>query len=543
MNKTHLLLILFLISSNCILISQNNDWQPIPKKENSGYQFLMKQDANIFYIMDSAINIIDRDSIISKSKGYIARNLGILQESEYDEPILITYFSDRSKLHKMTGKRTAAYSQLKNQDTPVSTIGCVYDIGHSAMNKELMGLILYQKWGMQNDNRLVWLKEGLTTYANPEADSCDGHNLEERYVYLLQNNKLSDIIQFPQEKEILQYKIACNQSAYIVEYLLKDYGVEKLKELWLSGMRNFELVYGMKFEDVILKINTRLYKKYPTLINLNWVGFNKDCINPQHNDWLSAYIPPHISNSQLERMVTKEFGNLKFTVDSTMSMPERNDVVRKTKEYIAQCLELINEQPFDDSVHLVLVPTRNDMKNLLGEPIGGVAGLKNEHNPENSIYCVYGEIYSPLGHEIMHIVSGLKWGNEIGLGLIWLSEGLSVYADPSTESCGGLSIEERYAYLLQNNMLLDIDTLIQFPDDKAQVKIAYTQSAVIVEFLLRSYGIEQLKQLWKSSMKDFEKVYGIQLKDMIQRIDTELTKKYTEPMDFNWNDLNQNCIE
>ena len=44
-------------------------------------------------------------------------------------------------------------------------------------------------------------------------------------------------------------------------------------------------------------------------------------------------------------------------------------------------------------------------------------------------------------------------------------------------------------------------------------------------------------------VKDFEKVYGIQLKDMIQRIDTELTKKYTEPMDFNWNDLNQNCIE
>ena len=279
------------------------------------------------------------------------------------------------------------------------------------------------------------------------------------------------------------------------------------------------------------------------LLLILFLIFSNCILISQNNDWQPAYIPPHVSNSQLERMVTKEFGNLKFTVDPTMSMSERNDVVRKTKEYIAQCLELINEEPFDDSIHIYLVPTRNDMKNLLGRPIGGGAGLKNEHNPENSIYCVYGKVYSALGHEIMHIVSGLKWEDEMGLGLIWLSEGLSVYADPSTESCDGPSIEERYAYLLQNNMLLDIDTLIQFPDDKAQVKIAYTQSAVIVEFLLRSYGIEQLKQLWKSSMKDFEKVYGVQFKDMIQRINTELTKKYTEPVAFNWNDFNQNCIE
>lgn len=284
-------------------------------------------------------------------------------------------------------------------------------------------------------------------------------------------------------------------------------------------------------------------KRHLSLILL--LIFSNCILISQNKDWQPAYIPPHVSNSQLEMMVTKEFGNLKFTVDSAMSMSERNDVVRKTKEYIAQCLELINEKPFDDSIHIYLVPTRNDMKNLIGGPIGGMAGLKSKYNPENSIYCVYGRKHSSLKHEIMHMVVDLKWNDKIGSNLLWLSEGLATFAGPDAEDCDGHIIEERYVHFLQNDILFGADILVEFniENEKIQRKIAYNQSAYIVQYLLGNFGVRKLKCLWESDMDNFKEIYGIKFNDLILEINERLNRKYPTPIHFNWKGFTLDCIE
>lgn len=281
------------------------------------------------------------------------------------------------------------------------------------------------------------------------------------------------------------------------------------------------------------------------LLLILFLIFSNCILISQNNDWQPAYIPPHVSNSQLERMVTKEFGNLKFTVDPTMSMSERNDVVRKTKEYIAQCLELINEEPFDDSIHIYLVPTRNDMKNLIGGAIGGTSQTKSMFSSENSIYCVYGEKHSPLKHEIMHMVASLKWGDEIGVNLLWFSEGLATFFGSDAEDCDGHIIEERYVYFLQNNILFENDVLVEFKieNEKIQRKIAYNQSAYIVQYLLENFGVLKLKCLWESDMDNFEEIYGIKFNDLILEINERLNRKYPTPIHFNWKGFIFDCIE
>ena len=65
-------------------------------------------------------------------------------------------------------------------------------------------------------------------------------------------------------------------------------------------------------------------------------------------------------------MVTKKEGNLTFSFSKTLSPSEQKDLIARCKERIGKCLEFIGEPPFDDSIHLILVPTRNDMRFFFG---------------------------------------------------------------------------------------------------------------------------------------------------------------------------------
>ena len=66
--------------------------------------------------------------------------------------------------------------------------------------------------------------------------------------------------------------------AYIVGYLIDNYGMEKFKALWKEGMEDFEKIYAISLENCLQKINDKLYKKYPDPIDFNWEEFTKDCI-------------------------------------------------------------------------------------------------------------------------------------------------------------------------------------------------------------------------------------------------------------------------
>lgn len=512
------------------------DWE----KKESGF---FKQDNNIFYMVDSLIKEKDRNDIIATTKEYIKRDLELLQETDFSEPLVISSLHSRGEMHKLSGKRTSGFSIFKDSVGRFNLVVVVYDRNHFSLNRELMKVIVHSRWGKQDDNQLIWLKEGLATYANPEADGCDGLSVEEKYVYLIQNEKLIDLEQFSRDGTNAEYKAARIQSAYTVEYLLDKHGIDKLKQLWKDGMDDFEKIYGSSFNVLITDINKYLREKYTEPVLVSREIFSKDCIEPQPDDWLPAFKPFLHSSPKLDEMVTKDFGNLKLTVDSAMSIAQRNDAIKKAREYITQNLELMNEKEFNDSVHIYLSSDKQKIAELAGQSCNGLFRIKDEGFTENMVFGVYQQSYNPLKHELMHAVSFILWGENT---LNWLSEGLATYSDPQSCGCDGRTIEERNVFFLQSGKLLGADELIDFPDmeEKPRIHIAYNQSAYIVGVLLQRYGIEKIKALWQSNgMDDFEKIYGISFEKTISDINSELSEKYPEPIEFDWERFQKSCTE
>ena len=269
-----------------------------------------------------------------------------------------------------------------------------------------------------------------------------------------------------------------------------------------------------------------------------------------NDDWISTY-DLYDTNPHIKHMVTKEYGNLKFTVNSSMSIADRESAIAVTKEYIKQCLALINESEFEDSIHIALADNRSDMKNITGtEEFAGQAFHKEAgFIPEYTVACIYKNKYTPLKHELMHVVSFIKWGYNISmiypqhvLYPQWLVEGLATFADPNPWSCDGHTLEERYVYFLQTDKLLEESDLISFPDNLVEKTIAYNQSAYIVGYLYNNYGVEKLKTLWQSGTEQFEKIYGLSFEQITTNISDELNKKYPVPIQFDWETFCKGCI-
>jgi hypothetical protein len=486
------------------------------------------------------MSIYQRNDVINKTKEYITENLALINESDFNEPIHIILARE---LNYFGGKIWGMVAP-KGDGLPENMVISVYGPKHSSLKHELMQLITTAKWGEQKDNKLKWLSEGLAAYANADAFDCDGHNFEERYTYFLQNNKLfspDTLLSFSIEEGMPHNKIAYNQCAYITGYLLRKYGVREMKDLWQNGMDSFEKIFGLTFEGLIIEINNNLSKKYSESIAFNWAAFNTDCFANQYDEWLP--LNPLLYPG-FEGMVSKVDGNIKYTVDSTRNISERNYIIEKIKKNIADNLEMISETGFDDFFHIILFKNRTHMAQLLGaeRAPGGIAEYKGGYCPENLLYSVYGNEYNPLKHELMHMITFFKWGIERKTDFPWLNEGLAVFANPETFGCDGHSLEERYAYFMKSGKLQEWDSLF-FSAKLPENKIAYGQAGYLVKYLYRNYGVEKIKLLWKSSLENFEEIYGLSFEKMIEKINDEINKKYPNRISFNWDDFNRNCDE
>lgn len=316
--------------------------------------------------------------------------------------------------------------------------------------------------------------------------------------------------------------------------------------------------------------------------------------DPRKNDWQPAHIP------NFDDFVSKQKGTIRYTMQSSRSIEEREEIIAEVEKYITECLKVVGESEFDDSLHIALVHNLDEMEKYFGPSFAGMAGLRQDglieaipeyrdvpFISENSIRCIYvlGNDYNPLKHEIMHIIMFLKWGYE-SVEPQWLIEGLPTFVGSEYYNCDGLTLEERYAYLLQNNKLLGVEGLMRFPreGDKAFTsgKAAYNQSAYLVKYLYENYGIENLKALWEDGSKEdierykivkeeveelylkgdekaileilgsykieaalstFERIYGISFEEMIKQIDREIKNNYTDPIELSWEEFREKCME
>lgn len=200
--------------------------------------------------------------------------------------ISVPVFSEFTKIRFVTSKNEmllyaglfisggAANIWTRNVHIMISNEGSESEeLVKAPIKHELMHMVAMTAWGAppQNNN---WLNEGLATYA---ANSCSGYTVAEIYRYFLANNMLISMdkltTEFYREEEMVAY----HQSAYIVEYLIANYGIEKFEELWRNGFSNFESIYGSSFLQMETVINKHVVEAYPTPTAINWTVLKEGC--------------------------------------------------------------------------------------------------------------------------------------------------------------------------------------------------------------------------------------------------------------------------
>lgn len=267
---------------------QPDDWLPThnpfshPMKEG-----LLTKDVGEFKFMVSpTISAEDREKAIKDTKMYMSENLALLNETDFAGFLEIILFCSNDEYRYALSDSSfigTASTEFKN-NISYSYVKSVYGNQYNPLKHELMHVVHLSKWGERNYSnsfKMEWLIEGLAVFANQETYSCDGYTLEERYLYYLQTDQIypeKDLDVFPRKDVSYRGKRAYNQSGYLVSILYKDYGVEKLKQLWQSGMPDFEKIYGITFAQMIDKINTTLKDKYPEKIAFDEERMKKKCI-------------------------------------------------------------------------------------------------------------------------------------------------------------------------------------------------------------------------------------------------------------------------
>ena len=259
--KTILLLLIIFISASC----KNSN-----AEENSWKNNITKSKTinNITYYFPSDVTLKDRNEYIKMCHKAIDFNLKLLKEKSFGNKMDIQFLHSRAEMKNQTGmtaqgmamfERNTFFSILRMKNSPV-----VHEMNH---------MIAFYKYGMPNED---WIAEGLGTLA---GGTCSNYSLEEIYQYYLQSNKLitMDIIVNDFWKKGNNDIITYTQSAYIVKYLLDNYGYEKFKKLWTQGFESFNEIYGFKFTVLETKIKSELKLKFPKNIPFNWDDFNKGC--------------------------------------------------------------------------------------------------------------------------------------------------------------------------------------------------------------------------------------------------------------------------
>ncbi len=175
-----------------------------------------------------------------QEKAY-SRNLQVLGISEYTSQTDIFIVNSRPRMKELIGRETNGYAWANTR----GVCFIVSDTIIAAGAHELMHVMSRNTW---TGKPATWLAEGLAVYAD---DAWYRYELHELSKYLLTQKKL-----VPLEKLLEGFKgssdmITYPQSGSFVKYLYEEYGVEKVKELWVRGSaEDIRRVLGREVEAV-----------------------------------------------------------------------------------------------------------------------------------------------------------------------------------------------------------------------------------------------------------------------------------------------------
>jgi hypothetical protein len=164
-----------------------------------------------------------RDSLVNVCFDAIKRDLAVIHQNEYTDTIAAQFLSSRKEMLENAGYPSSEYAfpQMKK-------IWFVAGKTSSPLvTHEFMHMITVSLWG-QPPQQSYWLKEGIAVYAQ---NSCNGFTVEQIYAFFEKKNMLIPIDSLTAHFYKEPMMIAYHQSAYISQYLIETYGVQKFSLL------------------------------------------------------------------------------------------------------------------------------------------------------------------------------------------------------------------------------------------------------------------------------------------------------------------------
>ncbi len=145
-----------------------------------------------------------------------------------------------------------------------------------------------------------------------------------------------------------------------------------------------------------------------------------------------------------------------------------------------------------------------------------------------------------LWHEFCHVITLNRTRNKMPR---WLSEGISVFEEKQADSTWGQSMTPQYRRMILNGELTpiqDLSAAFLAPKSGRHLQFAYYEASLVVEFLVREFGLKTLKDVL-TELGEGREVYAaladhtVPLKPLEERFESYAKEKARElGSGFNW---------
>lgn len=237
-----------------------------------------KQIDNLYFTFPSTgYGYENRDMLVKKCTDAFRKNCALINDTSYTEFTRIMFVDSKTEmlLHSdLFIKGGAANIWTRSIHMVISDEGTKeQQLLKPPISHEIMHMVAMTAWGNPSQN-VTWLNEGLATFSE---NSCSGYSVAEIYRYFLAKKMLIPIESLTRDFYQTEEMIGYHQSAYIVEYLISHYGIEKLEALWKNGFTNFENIYGLTFAQMETELNLDIMKTIPKTPKIDWEILKEGC--------------------------------------------------------------------------------------------------------------------------------------------------------------------------------------------------------------------------------------------------------------------------
>lgn len=242
-------------------------------------QYVTKRVDNVqFRFPNEGFAYENREHYVEECFNAIKSNNKLLGQAEYTEPIKVLFLSSRDEMNQETGRSVSGLASFWNRKLYVVVTNEDETEGERIVDPpiqhELMHIMAPTLWGYPPQSQ-AWLNEGLATLA---PNHCNGYKVEEVYRFFLEEDLLYPIDSLTSDFYATEEMIGYHQSAYIAQYLIEKYGLDKFSHFWTNEAYAFEMIYGISYSKMLDDLKKELIEKHPTAPAIDWETFKEGCM-------------------------------------------------------------------------------------------------------------------------------------------------------------------------------------------------------------------------------------------------------------------------